>query len=223
MSTPSTGSFPRRVARRLVRTPRRLLASRTLWPIVFTVRNVWCSRSLSPFTATELCGLQVGPMQPSHLGEIELLYRDMTEGEKLNRTLRLLLKMLGRRLCLTAVDPKSGRVVAMGIYYFNERDRIERSVHAGYSMVSPDFRGCGIGTALRRRALEHFQQSGLQGMSSRITLSNVASWKVAQRNGFVVRDHYYDQAMQEQRAYLWCDLSQHAPPETPLHDPPPAT
>jgi len=98
------------------------------------------------------------------------------------------------------------RVVGIDMFYANKRDVIERTIHEGYVCVSEDMAGKGIGTHMRELAIEHFRRNGLSGISSRISLNNLASLRVAEKSGFAPVEKYYDDEMREERYYLIRDF-----------------
>lgn len=180
-------------------------------PAQFLLRNLWGARRLMPIEQAAYGTLRLCGMRPTFLPQVDALYHAFADGRHLEPAMWCMLRLLGRRLCVTAVDP-ADRVVAVGIYYFNARDLREGSIHGGYSAVIAEAQRRGIGTAMRRHALKHFARCGLRGVSARITMTNTGSRKIAERLGFEVRDHYFDEAMGQRRAYLWCDLARHRSP-----------
>lgn len=97
---------------------------------------------------------------------------------------------LGSRLVILAEVSVDGRWEAAGadLFYFNERDLSEGTVHEGLIFVTETFRGRGLGSAMRQHALHHFATQGLRGMSTRIRQSNVGSLRSAQGLGFKVAE-----------------------------------
>lgn len=197
--------------RRLLRHVRARL-DRATGPMRFVLRNAWHGRRLRRIERTTYRELQIGGMQRKHLPQVDGLYHAFAEGRHLSGHMRTVLWLLGPRLCLTAVDPASNRVVAVSIYCFNIRDVEEASIHAAYSAVAEEQQRRGIGTAMRCHALAHFARCGLRGVSTRLTVTNTGSWKIAERLGFEVHERYYDDAMAADRAYMVCDLSRQARP-----------
>ena len=67
--------------------------------------------------------------------------------------------------------------------------------------------GQGLGTAMRKHAISHFEQTGLAGISSRVSLSNAPSLRSNERLGFHIVETYFDPEMAEERAYMIRSLS----------------
>lgn len=170
----------------------------------FLCRNLWCARRLTPFPTVVEGSVILGPLYQNRMAEMEDLYARVTNGRNLGRAHRWLLQLVGPRLCLLASDNDSGQVVGLVLYYFNSRDGLGRTIHEGFTGVAREWRRRGIGTALRRTALAHYARSGLTGVSSRVSVSNVASLKSNSRLGFVPIDRYFDPGMGEERYYLVC-------------------
>jgi len=108
------------------------------------------------------------------------------------------------------VKSSDGRIIGMGLYYFNKRDIIERTIHEGYTGLKTDYRGLGIGTQARRCALEHFAKFRfLNGVSSKVSLDNLPSLKSNIKLGFEVKEQYWDDNMKKERVYLVCSLDRY--------------
>lgn len=167
----------------------------------FVSRNLIAVARLPSFAVVERDDLIMRGCGRADVSRVASIYAMLNGGRPLQPKLRWLLKAAGRRLCLTAHTRDDG-VVGFVLFYFNERDLAERSVHEGFIGVSPKWQGRGISSALRREAIRHFTLTGLRGMSSRISFSNHASMEPSIRLGFKVVDRYHDEQMHEDRAYL---------------------
>jgi hypothetical protein len=164
--------------------------------LIFMARNLCCARDIMPFPSARFGAISVEPLSRKYLAAADDLYAALNSGVRL-RLLRVLLAVFGSRFCLIARRTEGNDVVGIVIYYFNARDRIEDTVHEGYIGLSEAERSAGLGTFMRRHALENFSRSGLAGVSSRISVSNL---------GFVPIETYIDASTGEERHYLVCDL-----------------
>lgn len=93
-------------------------------------------------------------------------------------------------------------LLAMNLFYFNQRDLEEGTIHEGFIGVRSSVRGRGIARSLRHYCAEHFRRSGLVGVSTRISVSNAASLKSATRVGFTPVEKYTDPTSDEERYYM---------------------
>lgn len=175
-------------------------------PPLFFVRNLCCGKDIIPFTAAEFGPFVIEPLSGRYLAAVDDLYAVLNRGARLGLEKTILLRLLGERLCLVARRAGGDELVGMVVYYFNARDRREGTVHEGYIGLREAERGAGLGTFMRRHALENFSRSGLSGVSSRISVGNLASLKSNCRLGFVPVETYFDASMGEERHYLRCDL-----------------
>jgi hypothetical protein len=173
--------------------------------LIFMARNLCCARDIMPFPSARFGAISVEPLSRKYLAAADDLYAALNSGVRL-RLLRVLLAVFGSRFCLIARRTEGNDVVGIVIYYFNARDRIEDTVHEGYIGLSEAERSAGLGTFMRRHALENFSRSGLAGVSSRISVSNLASLKSNRNLGFVPIETYIDASTGEERHYLVCDL-----------------
>ncbi|WP_411689129.1 hypothetical protein [Acinetobacter indicus] len=101
---------------------------------------------------------------------------------------------------------KEIEILGVNLYYVNLQDFKNSTVHGGYIGVSQKKQGLGIATNLRCSAKKHFYNSGFVGISSRISVSNIASLRTAQKMGYIVESKYYDYSTNEERYYMICKL-----------------
>lgn len=175
----------------------------------FTVRNLWCGRGLRPFPRTEFGAFVIEPLAQKRLDAVEKLYADLNDGRRLSVQQKIMLRLLGPRLCLVAREVQRDEVVAISFYYFNARDRREHTVHEAFNGVHRSAQGAGLGTFMLRYASENFARSGLAGISSRVSLNNPSALKSTKKAGFVSVETYFDPFLGEDRHYLVCDLSKY--------------
>ncbi len=191
------------VCRKVWRLPKAGVAT-----ILFLFRNIHKSISIpriknSRFGDVEFC-LCTKDMITSVI-QLNTVFHD---GNSLALAKRFLIRVLGKRLCLVVKDQKTRKIVGYSLYYFNYRDIKESTVHEGDTGLLPEYRRRGIGTAQRLHALQHFARCPfIQGVSSRVSLNNLASLKSNLNLGFEEKERYYDQTMGEERVYLVCDLA----------------
>lgn len=169
------------------------------------LRNLWCARRLHPFPVARFENFCVEPLSASNLIAMTRLYASLNN-KPIAPDKKMLLALLGPKLALVVRNGKSGEVVGLAFYYFNARDRLEGTIHVGYSGVIESLRGRGLGTFMRRHALASFATSGLAGVSTRISASNGVSWRVNEKLGFVIVETYFDDELKELRHYMVCGL-----------------
>jgi GNAT superfamily N-acetyltransferase len=187
---------------------RKLLLTVAFFPMSFAVvaRNWWCGRRIRPFAVARFDAFVVEPLSRESLPAVHDLYAGLNGGTRIGLQNRAILRLLGSRLCLVARGIDGKQVLGIVIYYFNSRDRRENTVHEGYIGLRESARGAGLGTFMRRHALENFARSSLSGVSSRISVGNLPSLKGNEKLGFVAVETYFDRAMGDERHYLICDL-----------------
>jgi GNAT superfamily N-acetyltransferase len=126
----------------------------------------------------------------------------------LSSRLKKLYSEYGEKLIVVAQLRGTAEIVGLDMFYFNQRDIAEGTVHEGFIGVLPRFEGAGIATRMRNHALWHFKRSGFQGVSTRISRSNIGSLSSAEKLGFNILDEYSDISTGEDRYYLVCDLQE---------------
>lgn len=176
----------------------------SLRPIaVFLLRNYRASRNLSGCSFKRLKDITLRPFYKQDFKSVDNLYRKYHSGG-LPLRLKVLLLLMGQRLCVILESP-ANKAFGFEIYYFNPRDIEEGTVHQAFTCVN--ITGKGLGTALRRHSLDYFASHGFRGVSSRVSLSNLPSLKSNMKLGFKVIEQYFDEEMQEERAYLRVELN----------------
>lgn len=172
----------------------------------FVARNLSRARRLPPLPAAAFGPFVVEPLDGATREAAIAFYALLNDGRRLGFAQRLLLRLLGSRLCLIARDVGRNDIVGIAIYYFNAADKRPGTVHAGYSGVAERVRRIGLGTFIRRHALAHFAGAGLAGVSSRVSAGNIASMKTNLKLGFIPVGIPPEPAMKEYVHYLVCDL-----------------
>lgn len=177
--------------------------------MMFFIRNCWCAKKLTPFNAARHGAFVVEPFSRTHLGAVDRLFFSVNGGTRLGVRRKAILWLFGSRLCLVARDVERREVVGVVIYYFIAKDWRDSIVHEGFIGLQEGVRSVGMGTFMRRHALENFARSGLSGVSSRISVGNLPSLKSNEKLGFIPVETYFDSSMREKRHYLICSLSQY--------------
>lgn len=177
--------------------------------ITFLGRNIFYSFKMSKFEKIELENYKIEPLKRKNLKETLELYKKLHNGNGISLEKRLMLKFVGSKFCYILVSEK-GEVFGLGLYYFNKKDIIEKTIHVGYTGLKAGYRGMGIGTKARRYALQHFAKIDvLRGVSSRVSLDNIPSLKGNIKVGFEIKEKYWDENEQKERVYLVCDLDKY--------------
>lgn len=165
---------------------------------------------MSKFGEVEFENYKIEPLKRRNLQETLELYKQLHDGTGLSLEKRLLLRFAGSKFCYILVSEK-GEIFGLGLYYFNKRDIIEKTIHVGYTGMKKEFRGMGIGTVAFRNALQHFAKIDvLRGVSSRVSLDNIPSLiGKSKGNIFEIKEKYWDENEQKERVYLVCDLDKY--------------
>lgn len=162
----------------VVSTPRHLV-----W-LALNLRWAYGSSQLQELRDVEQIGITLRWLSRARVADVLRMYA-VNSGAELDLPRTLLLRVAGRRLCVVAIDTQNDDLVGMEFFYRNFRDFRERTIHEAYIAVSPEYRGRGLATAMRRSTIAHFASSRLSGVSTRISASNTASLKSALAAGFL--------------------------------------
>lgn len=165
----------------------------------FVWKNYLIARRFSGFSCSTNGDMLLRAFQRHDLAVLDVIYRTYNGGRRLATRFRWLLILSGHAQCIVVEHPV-GSIVGFSLYYFNERDIAERTVHEGFIAVTE--RHCGFGSALREKSLNYFEKRGIGGVSTRISKSNRASLQSAKMLGFQVMEEYYDEGLAEERVYM---------------------
>lgn len=160
------------------------------------------------FGEVKIENYKIEPLKRRNLQETLELYKQLHDGTGLSLEKRLLLRFAGSKFCYILISEKDD-IFGLGLYYFNKRDIIEKTIHVGYTGMKKEFRGRGIGIVAFRNALQHFAKIDvLRGVSSRVSLDNIPSSKGNIKLG-EIKEKYWDENEQKERVYLVCDLDKY--------------
>lgn len=155
----------------------------------FAAVNLWCSRVLPPAEAPRPLTTAGG----GHLLLRTIVAHDVDRLEELQNTLRpgksftawrkWVYRRAGSKL-VWVLEDSSGGLVGCNMYYFREGEWRQSVVHTALTGVVNEYRGQGLGTAMRAAAVQYFTRGGLAGISTQIDDDNLASLRSAEHVGF---------------------------------------
>lgn len=173
--------------------------------LLFFVRNLTALHKVVEIKSIEIDGLVFRGYSKKDADSVSSIYRQLNDKADFSWVQRVLYKFVGSR-CFFIVEQKNhdGTLMVCGInmYYLNNRDIQDNTIHEGFIGVMPKARGRGIATKMRQMAVSHFRSAGFSGMSTRISLDNMASLVSARKNGFRVIDEYEESSTGDQRYYM---------------------
>lgn len=177
----------------------------------FCIRNFRAACKLSEFRSVSLGEkYEVVPCVTKLIHDVIRLSDVLEYAGKIDIVKKIFLKFCGRKLCFVLKDKETGESIGYSLFYFNQRDVDEKTVHEGYVGMMAEYHGRGVGIKFRKIILQHFaRMTMLYGTSSRVSLSNKASLVSNLKNGYVIKEQYFDKYMNEERVYMVCDLNQY--------------
>ncbi|NHW03473.1 GNAT family N-acetyltransferase [Stutzerimonas degradans] len=175
--------------------------------LVFFLRNFCALRGINKIKSESIDGLILRGYLDADAGPVSGIYARLNNGAAFSRIQRKLYSFIGSR-CLFVVEKQNDfgelEIVGVNIYYINNRDSRQNTIHEGFIGVVPEFGGRGIATKMRKAAIRHFASAGFSGISTRISLNNIASLSPARKVGFIPIEKYQDPVTGEQRYYMIC-------------------
>lgn len=168
----------------------------------FLAANLKAFSKLPCFDEQQLAkGMFIRGCRSDEAGQAAAL-RSNLDGHRMTWSLRALLTLVPAKCCLVLCDP-DGNLQGLTIFYFNKRDLVEGTIHEGFIGVRRELAGNGFATALRQAAKAHWgQAAGVKGISSRITLANMASVASGKKAGYECVETYEDEVSGERRGYF---------------------
>jgi RimJ/RimL family protein N-acetyltransferase len=143
------------------------------------------------------------------LKEALCIYSFYNNKNKIGISYYILYFFVSKKLVFIAKDIFINKIIGVELYYFNRSDIKENTIHQGFRGILPAWQGKGIGTLLTNYAVNHFKNSRLDGISSRVSLNNLASLRSNLKLGFRPVEEYFDKNTHENRYYLVCSFCRH--------------
>jgi RimJ/RimL family protein N-acetyltransferase len=173
--------------------------------VLFIARNMIASFSLENIPKLIIDGqIIVCGASRKELKEALCIYSFYNNQNKIGISRYIVYLFISRKMVFIARDISVNRIIGTELYYFNQRDLREKTVHQGFRRILPAWQGRGIGTSLTGYAVNHFKNSKINGISSRVSLNNMASLRSNMKLGFRPVEEYFDENMHENRYYLIC-------------------
>lgn len=160
-------------------------------------------RSVSKIQSAALNDFVIRGAKKKDVEKVEEFYQKLT-GRVFSNRHKYFLQKFEDKLCIVA--EKDTHIVGVDLFYINPRDFKQKTVHEGFVGVLPDYERKGIATSMRKHAIEHFKKAGFNGISTRISLTNIGSLKSAEKLGFKPIEKYSDSEMNEERYYMICNF-----------------
>ncbi len=168
----------------------------------FLIENFLSARKLKKIKKTTIPPLTYQGLSSKYRKDTFNFYRNFHSGKELGFLKKILYYFFGNRLVINVIDENTQELVGIEMYYFNIRDIQENTVHQAFTGVIESMRGKGIATKIRGIAATHFKENNLSGISSKVTVSNIASIKSNEKIGFKILEKYYDAIIKEERIYM---------------------
>lgn len=173
--------------------------------VEFYIRNVRAANKIGKIKTEVIDTLIFRGYCSSDEKSISEIYKNLNDGAIYSLIQRMLFSRIGRQFMFVVeeIDPLGkSQIVGMNMYYLNKRDHQENTIHEGFIGVLPKIAGQGVATKMREMAVSHFKMARFSGISTRISLNNVASLVSARKIGFQTVEEYQEQATCEQRLYM---------------------
>jgi len=174
--------------------------------VFFLSLNILCFFKVKKIISSVEGTIQISGLKRDKLQAVLNIYAHFNKQTKMSLVNKLVLILFGNRICFIAEDLIKKEIIAINFFYFNMRDIYEKSIHEGFIGVIDAHQGKGIATKMRKYALQHLSTSNFQGVSTRISKNNFASFNSAKKLGFEVKEEYFDIFSKEERAYLKCNF-----------------
>jgi RimJ/RimL family protein N-acetyltransferase len=170
--------------------------------ILFILQNILYCWKIKPIPRRTLGEFVYYGLKPQDISDMLRLYSCLNNGKKLDWQKIMLYRIYGSKIVITVKLKDVNELIAVEMYYFNNRDTKEGTIHQGFRGVKKDWQGKGIGTKVTMYAIEHFKNNSIKGLSSRVSLNNLPSLISNQKVGFKPIEKYYDPDRKEDRYYL---------------------
>jgi hypothetical protein len=145
--------------------------------------NLWLTRNLSRCSPLFGEDYQIVGLPRGSLRELRELHTEL-RGEDVSWIRRVALILAGEKLCIVRFGLNHGHICGFELFYFEPERTSRRTIHEAFIGVRPSCRRLKVATSLRQASRSHWSLNGLEGVSSDIDPSNVASMRSAISVGF---------------------------------------
>lgn len=174
---------------------------------IFIARNVIYSLHLKTITEKDYGNIIICGTARKGLKDVYEIYTCLNNNTQPEISRRILFFLLSKKYVLSAKDKTTGKIIGTSWYYRNKRDFTEKTIHAGFLGVLPEWRKEMVGIMLPVHSVDHFKNSNLRGISGRISLCNPSSLTTNMYVGFKPVEKYFCEDTNEERYYLICPLN----------------
>ena len=179
-----------------------------IWKVIcFFVTNIYYLPRLKkiPKFYNVNVGIVIGDTKRKDLKDVYAISSHF-DGKPHSIIHRILYFFLSKKCIFSAKCETTGKIVGVVLFYKNKRDVVEKTIHLGFIGVEPEWQRKKVATTLMTNAIDHFKNSRLDGISSRVSLDNHSSLKLHINHGFKPAEKYFDEKTNEERYYLICSL-----------------
>ena len=179
-------------------------------PVIFirqfllVFRDLKMAFNISVIESKTVKGITYRGLNRSDLKEINKLHTLMNGGSSIALARRFVYWFVGSKIVIVVskVESDKEKIIGFNMFYFNQKDIAQNTIHDGFICIDNNYQGLGIGSELRRKGVSHFSCTNLKGISSRIDVDNRASLAVTLKVGAKPVDQYIDPITGVERYYL---------------------
>jgi RimJ/RimL family protein N-acetyltransferase len=178
--------------------------------VTFITRNLYVSLFLKniPQVSFDENNIICGASR-KELKEALDIYYVFNNNNRINISKYIVYLLASKKMVFIVKDMFMNKIVGIDLYYFNRQDIKENTIHEAFKGVLPAWQGKGIGVSITAHAINHFKNSRIDGISTRISLNNPASLQADMKLGFRPIEEYFDKDTYENRYYLICPFGKH--------------
>ena len=135
------------------------------------------------------------------------LYKKLSPIKHLKFSRIIFSTIFNDKMVVVVQEKSTAKLIGIAMYHFIGFGKNNSQVHQFFTGIDTDYQGKGIGTKLRRKAMQHFFLNKVRYISSNVSIYNKPSLISNQNLGFVPSARFYDNITKEETYILLCDLN----------------
>jgi GNAT superfamily N-acetyltransferase len=176
--------------------------------VLFVIKNIVCLINLKNISEVDIDNqITIKGAARKEIKEILAIYSYFNDFRQIAFEKRILYFLVSKKCVFAAKDMEANKIIGVELYYFNNKDIDDHTIHQGFRGVLPAWQGNHIGSKITAHAVNHFKRGCFDGISTRVSLNNIPSLKSNSNQGFRPVEKYFDADMKEERYYLICPFN----------------
>ena len=177
--------------------------------LVFLSRNMLATSllSLASIPQKNAREFTIEGLPQDKVEDLKSIHMNLRNGRQINFWRYSLLYFHADKIC-SIITCNKQNIVGFQLLYFRKNEWRKNIIHEAFIGISPEFRGMGLSTQLRKHTVEHLKRNKkLCGISSQVSRTDTTAIRSARKAGFMVLAETENTGRNSDSVFpLYCDL-----------------